>query len=145
MLSRIQPKMAPTAYRSFEVRAPLTTHWRSVSCKDVECQHYLNGWISRFDVTTQEGLQWSSAIAHSGRKYTWEKRGNVVTFKFPPGQECFQAPHKVRTGREELYVVRDGDHRGNPTGRTRRERQPLLFVEAFEENLSTLRDEINKG
>lgn len=141
----LEPRMNPGAYRTFEVSAPISTHFRNATCAEVECQHHLSGWVSQFDVTTQEGLQWSSAIAHSGRRYTWERKGNVVTFRFPSGQSCFQAPHKVRLDRPELYVIRDGDWRGNPTGRVRRERQPLLFVEQFEEGLSRLRGEIEKG
>lgn len=142
---RIAPKMNPEAYRTFEVHSPVATHFRDASCAEMECQHHLNGWVSRFDVTTTEGRQWSRAIGQSGRKFTWERNGNIVTFRFPPGQQCFQAPHKVPVGRPELYVVRDGDWRGNPTGRQRREHQPLLFVEQFEENLAKIRSKIEEG
>lgn len=141
----VEPRMSVNAYRSFEVHAPLSTHFRDASCAEVECQNHLSGWVSRFDVTTTEGREWSRAIGQSGRKFTWEKHGNVVTFRFPPGQTCFQAPHKVRIPRPELYVIRDGDWRGNPTGKVRRERQPLLFVEQMAENLGRLSSEIEKG
>ncbi|MDQ7910260.1 hypothetical protein RB614_37780 [Phytohabitans sp. ZYX-F-186] len=142
---RIAPKLNPNAYRTFEVRSPLSTHWRNATCAEVECRHLLSGWVSRIDVSTEQGRTWAAAIKASGRRYTYEQNGTVVTFKFGPGQQCFQAPHKVRTGRQELYVVRDGDWRGNPTGRTRQHRQPGLFVEEFEEGLSRLRDRIQQG
>lgn len=142
---RIAPKMAPTAYRTFEVRSPLATHFRDATCAEMECQHHLNGWVSNIDISTTQGLTWARAISASGRKYTWTKLGDVVTFRFPAGQDCFQAPHKVPTGRPEIYVVRDGDWRGNPTGRVHRERQPLLFVEQFEEGLAHIRKKIGQG
>jgi hypothetical protein len=142
---RIAPKMSPGAYRTFEVQAPPSTHFRNASCAEVECQHYLSGWMSRVDISTQQGVQWGKAIHNSGRKYTVEQEGTVFTFRFGPGQQCFQSPHKVRLERPELYVIRDGDWRANPTGHVRRERQPMLFVEQMEDQLSRLRREVERG
>lgn len=142
---RVQPKMAPTAYRSFEVHSPIETHWRDATCKEMECQHYLAGWVSRFDVSTPQGKQWAYAVRRSGRRYSWEQSGSIVTFRFGPGQACFQSPHKVEVGRPELYIVRDGDWRGNPTGRKDRVKQPLEFVERMAENLDALDSAIRRG
>jgi hypothetical protein len=142
---RIAPKMNPQAYRTFEVRSPLATHFRNATCAEVECQNHLAGWTSTIDMSTQQGVNWGKAIHRSGRKYTLTQKGTVFTFRFEPGQECFQSPHKVPIGRPELYVVRDGDWRGNPSGRTRQHRQPSLFVEEFEENLSLIRDRLERG
>lgn len=143
---RVAPRMTPQAYRSFEVHSPLSTHYRSATCAEVECQHYLSGWLSRIDMSTPLGVQQARAIKASGRTFTEESvTGTVVVLRFAAGQACFQAPHKVPTGRPELYVVRDGDWRGNPTGRSRKHKQPVLFVEEFEENLSRIRDRIEQG
>lgn len=142
---RIAPRMAPTAYRSFDVYAPRETHYRKASCREVECQHHLAGWSSTFDVNTPEGRKWANAIARSGRKYTVTEVDGTTTFRFPAGQSCFQAPHMVPTGRPEIFVVRDGDWRGNPTGRADKGVRPLEFVERMAENLDNLNDAIRRG
>lgn len=141
---RIAPKLAPGAYRSFEVHSPIRTHYRDATCAEVECQHHLAGWISQFDRTTPQGKRWSEAIRRSGRRYSVTEDGAQVTFTFPPGQQCFAAPHKVPTGRPELFVVRDGDWRGNPTGRKTVTR-PAEFVERMAENLGELERAAQRG
>lgn len=142
---RIAPRMAPTAYRSFEVHAPASTHYRNASCREVECQHHLAGWVSRVDVATEQGKRQAAAIKRSGRRYDARQEGTVVSFHFGPGQSCFQAPHKVPVGRPEIYVVRDGDWRGNPTGNRVRVGRPMEFVERMAENLDNLNDAIKRG
>jgi hypothetical protein len=142
---RMKPKMAPKAYRSFEVHNPLTTHYRKVSCKDMECQHHLAGWSSTVDVTTGQGQTWARAIRASGRRFTVVRDGAHLTFHFPAGQSCFQSPHQVPLGRPEIFVVRDGDWRANPTGRVDKNIRPAEFVERMAENLDTLTGGIQRG
>lgn len=141
---RVAPKMDPRFYQSFEIHSPIATHYRTVSCRDMECQHYLAGWVSKFDVSTQQGRAWAIAVRQSGRRYTFEQHGTEVTFKFPPGQTCFQAPHKVAVERPELFVVRDGDWRDNPTGRKAHVR-PREFVERMADNLDYIHSEMKRG
>jgi hypothetical protein len=142
---RLPPKMDPTAYRSFEVHSPLKTHFRAATCAEVECQHHLAGWVSVIDVATEQGRTWATAIKRSGRRYTLDSADTTLTFRFPAGQSCFKSPHRVPLGRPELFVVRDGDWRGNPTGRADRGVRPAEFVERMAENLDTLSTEVNKG
>jgi hypothetical protein len=142
---RVRPKMAPGAYRSFEVRSPLATHFRDASCKEARCEHYLNGWISEIDVSTQQGKVWAEAIKRSGRGFTVETVGALTVFRFEAGQRCFAAPHKVPVGRPELFVVRDGDWRGNPTGRVDKGVRPPEFVERMAENLDALSGALRRG
>jgi len=142
---RIAPKLNPGAYRSFEVHQPLKTHYRDATCKEVDCQHYLEGWVSRLDSATSEGRRWIAAVRSSGRRFTVTAEGTVQTFRFAPGQRCFQAPHKVPVGRPEIYVVRDGDWRGNPTGRTDKNVRPDEFVERMAENLDALKRAAQQG
>jgi hypothetical protein len=142
---RVAPKMDPRAYRSFEVHSPVSTHYRDASCAEVQCANHLNGWTSTIDTGTQQGTVWAYAIKRSGRRYTAQVTGTVVTFAFPAGQTCFKAPHKVPTGRPEIFVVRDGDWRGNPTGHVHRGVRPPEFVERMGENLQVLADGIQRG
>jgi hypothetical protein len=142
---RLPPKMDPTAYRSFEVHSPLKTHFREVRCQDADCQHHLGGWVSVIDVTTPEGKGWAAAIKRSGRRFTAELSPSGVVFRFPAGQQCFKSPHRVPLGRPEIFVVRDGDWRGNPSGRTSGVIRPGEFVERMAENLDVLSTETQKG
>lgn len=144
---RIEPKMAPTAYRSFEVHSPARTHFRPATCAEVDCPHYLGGWESVIDVATEQGKAWAAAIKRSGRRFIADRSGpgTTITFRFPPGQACFKAPHQVPVGRPEIFVVRDGDWRGNPTGRTDRGVRPEEFVERMAENLDVLHSARQRG
>src|ERR1044071_6694086 len=74
---RVAPKMAPEAYRSFEVHQPAQTHYQSVTCKRADCADYRDGWISRFDGSTPEGKRWAAAIRASGRRFTVTTEGSV--------------------------------------------------------------------
>jgi len=142
---RVAPKLRPDAYRSFEVHQPVRTHYRDATCKEVECQHYLAGWVSQLDSATPEGRRWIAAVRSSGRRFTVALAGTVHAFSFPAGQRCFQAPHKVPVGRPEIYVVRDGDWRGNPTGRVDKNVRPGEFVERMAENLDVLTSAAQQG
>lgn len=142
---RMAPKMAPTAYRSFEVHSPLTTHYRNATCGEVECAHHFEGWTSTFDLSTPDGRKWGNAVARSGRRFTTTQHGALTTFHFPAGQKCFRAPHRVPIGRPELYVVRDGDWRGNPTGLVDHVAKPVEFVERMAENLDVLDSALRRG
>jgi hypothetical protein len=149
MLSRVPPRMGVTAYRTFSVSSPIQTHYKSVTCKEAECQQYKFGWTTGLDITNAQQAEAATWIRmHSGLSFTFFETGNLVTFNFPPGQTCFigqRGGHKVPLGKPELYVVRDGDHRGNPTGKVRKHTKPDLFVEEMAGNLTHLSDEIQKG
>lgn len=136
---RIQPAGKVTDYRTFQIARPLATHWRSASCEETDCEAYLNGWVTR--AATEEQADYIRR--HSGRTFV------VVgpnTFKFAPGQTCFAAAdHRVPLEREGIYVARDGDWRGNPTGRSRTHVRPADWVDEFAEHQDRLADLRKKG
>jgi hypothetical protein len=131
----IQPAGPPTAYKTYAIHAPLATHWNTVTCADVDCPHYLTGWDSVIDERTDLGGRQAHYIRReSGRKFTEERQPDGLTrFRFEAGQRCFQQ-HKARNMRDERYVERDGDHRGNPTGRRYVHKRPGEWVESFQAN-----------
>jgi hypothetical protein len=133
-----------TAYQTFAVAAPLGTHWRPATCAEVDCPNYLGGWRVRVELLTPELLH---AARTSGRRYTEQRVAEGETWLiYEPGQPCFQAAqHRLRTGQPELYVVRDGDFRGNPTGRVRQHTRPEDWVDQFGEHQQRITDEIKKG
>lgn len=109
--------MPVTEYKTYAVATPQETHFRKASCREVECLAHQNGWRTCVDTSTDLGARQANYIRlHSGRAYTVIESAPLVTFVFPAGQECFNT-HRVRLDKPELYVARDGDWRGNPTGR----------------------------
>lgn len=115
---RIEPALPVGAVKTYGILAPRSTHWRPSTCAEVECPAWRSGWRTLVQVTTELGAQQAYYIRmHSGRAFTAgdPDADGMVTFVFPPGQQCF-AEHPKRLEREEIYVVRDGDWRGNPRG-----------------------------
>lgn len=144
-MGRIQPLMPAAAYKTYSVVAPLGSHFRPATCAEVNCLHYVNGWRVRIEALTPDLLH---AARNSGRTYTEQQIAEGETYLvFPPGQPCFRArDHRTRIDRPELYVVRDGDHRGNPRGtKARLHQRAADWQEDFAEHQQKLADEIKKG
>lgn len=110
------PYLDPRAYKTYSIHAPLSTHWRPASCAEVDCPNYLHGWRVRVEHLPPELLHTART---SGRRFTeLPVRQGETYLVFEPGQACFEAArHRLRLDRPELYAIRDGDTRGNPTGR----------------------------
>lgn len=134
------------AYQTFQVRAPkggLT----AVSCEDVECAAYANGWKMVLDLNTELGQRQAYYIKHlSGRSYRIESQVNgMVTLIFAPNQDCF-AQHKVRNDLPEVFSVKGGDRRGNPLRiPTRVHKKPEFWLEEFAENQDRIATAREKG
>lgn len=76
----------------YRVLRPLDTHWEAANCAEVDCLHYLSGWVT---IVPEGSPQARYIRLHSGRGFTEEKReGGLVAFTFPPGQRCFRE-HKL--------------------------------------------------
>jgi hypothetical protein len=144
-LFRIQPVAAPQFYKTYEMASPLSTHWRPATCAEANCQFYANGFQVRVEGLAPNVLH---AVQHSGRKYTVQKVAEGETYlAFEPGQPCLrQSTHRVRADRPPLYIVRDGDWRGNPRGtKARLHQKPENWVEDFALHQQSIADEIAKG
>jgi hypothetical protein len=115
MINRIQPLGPAEAYKTYQIRQPVRTHFRPATCAEVECESYAHGWTTTIDAATPTGVQQARYIVdRSGRAFTQARgMGSLVVFTFAPGQRCF-AEHKVPLEREPFYVVKGGDWRGNP-------------------------------
>lgn len=144
-LNRVAPLMPAQAYKTYAVVSPLSTHWRPATCAEVDCPHYLNGWRTRIETLTPDLLR---AARNSGRHYTVQQIAQGESYLvFRAGQPCFAAAaHRKQLDRPPLFLVRDGDHRGNPRGtRARQHLNPATWVEDFSEHQQKLADEIAKG
>ena len=137
--------MDAAAYKTYEMRSPLSTHFRPATCAEVQCPHYLNGWRVHLEALTPD-LQ--EAARKSGRRYREEHVAEGQTYLvFEAGQPCFRvSEHRKRLERPPLYIVRDGDHRGNPRGtKARLHQNPANWVEDFATHQQAIADEIKKG
>ncbi|MEU9792881.1 hypothetical protein AB0E27_20025 [Streptomyces sparsogenes] len=129
-------------YQTYSITVPRDTFVRA-ACEQVGCAAWRHGWESAIDESTDLGQQQAAYIRQqSGRTFREQRRGDGLTvFRFESGQRCF-ADHKTRP---ELYAVRDGDWRGNPTGRVRQHQRPQDWVEDFGEHQLRLVDQQQKG
>lgn len=146
-LFHIPVKGPVEAYKTYSLLLPVQTHYRKATCQEVECEAYANGWVTRIDPTTELGRKQLNYIRlHSGREFIdiTTVDSPMVELTFPSGQSCF-GTHHVPSEREPIPIVRDGDWRGNPTGRTRQHVRVADWVEDFGEHQQAIVDEIEKG
>ena len=141
------PAVLPvTAYTTYQIAAPLSTHWRPATCAEVGCGAYRHGWRTPVDPTTDKGAAQAYYIRSvSGRRFVEDRdESGRLVFTFEPGQQCF-TQHQQPLEREPIYLRRGGDWRGNPTGEQLVHRRPEHWVEDFTEHQQRLVDRINQG
>ena len=117
MVNRVEPKLSSGAFKTYQILSPRATHQRGATCSEVDCQAQAHGWRTEVDEASMLGQMQAHYIRQeSGRDFveTRDEHGMTV-FTFTPGQRCF-ARHMVSLDRPELFLVRNGDHRGDPAG-----------------------------
>lgn len=137
-LNRVTPSLPVNKMVTHAIVAPLTTHWRKASCEEVGCLDFHNGWgLNTAGIS--DNAVWLAKT--SGRTFTVEYDDNgAEVLLFESGQPCFRASeHRIRIDREELFILRNGDWRGNPDGAGA---WPLVFsgADAWKDSLSTTLD-----
>lgn len=148
-MNRIVPRIDAQHYQTFQIAAPVATHWRKVPCDGLpgNCHAAEHGWKMTLDLNTGLGQQQARYIKYqSGRRYEIaEQKDGMVTLVFPGGQPCF-ATHRVRTDRPETYAVKGGDFRGNPLNSvTRVHKKPEFWVEEFAQNQDRIAEIQKRG
>tara|TARA_Y100000310_G_scaffold317160_1_gene369700 strand:- start:843 stop:1193 length:351 start_codon:yes stop_codon:yes gene_type:complete len=104
--------------------SPSETHRRKATCAEVDCPHYLQGWITTVAVGSPQALYIKH---HSERRFIEKTEAGQVMFKFYPGQECFRE-HSASLGRPPFLL-----HRKN--GPPRRIIEPQEFNDTFNEEM----------
>lgn len=142
-LQRITPAGRPRDYQTYQVLAPIKSHWRRATCEESGCLAHAHGWRTRV-----EGLQPAdvAAIKASGRRYAVERVAQGESyFVFPAGQACFRASqHRVPLERPGIFVVRQGDYRDR-TGPRRQFQRPEDWRDHFAEHQQRLADQRARG
>jgi hypothetical protein len=142
---RVDPAMPAHAYTSYQIVAPLATHFRPATCEETRCDKYLAGWQLRKENLDAQMLH---IATHSGRRFREVQIAQGETWLlFEAGQPCFKASeHRIRIERPEFYYRRPGDWRGNPTGeRPYLHQRADFWVEDFAEHQDKLITAINQG
>lgn len=144
---RVIPRLPAGAYQTYQVVAPRSTHSRPVTCEQVDCPQMKHGWRTKVDETTELGQRQAGYVRSSaGRRYAeHQDEAGLTVFEFAPGQRCF-AQHRQSLERPPLFVVRDGDWRGNPLGtQPRVHARAEHWVEDFAEHQAALADVLERG
>lgn len=142
-IQRLPPALPAGAYKTYQVLAPVQTHTRPGTCEEAGCEQQANGWRTTVDEATAQGQWQAHYIRHDRSRRHFEERTaeGLTAFTFPPGQQCF-AQHRIPLERPELFLVRGGDFRGDPTGaRPYQHAGPEQWLDDFgthQENISTL-------
>lgn len=139
MAFRIDPALPAHSVKTYGITSPLDTHWVDASCADVSCDVQASGWQTFIDERTNLGERQAAYIRKlAGRPFTEHRNEHGVTvFTFPAGAECFQQ-HRRRVDRPEIFIVRGGDHRGNPRGDVTVHDRAEHWVEDFSEHQDAL-------
>jgi hypothetical protein len=133
---RLEPNMPASAYTTYGVVSPKSTHTRVATCQEVECANHARGWQTQIDTSTELGQRQALYIStQCGRKFTTEQMGVMRIFTFHAGQKCF-AEHHVSLDRPPLFTVKRGDWRINSTARVVGGQQWLDEFATNQENLS---------
>lgn len=129
-------------YQTFAIFQPSDLAERA-ACEEAGCGAYRNGWETGADERTDRGAAIADYIRNRSRRtFTERKRGDGWTiFRFESGQRCFNEHLTV----PQVFRVRDGDWRGNPTGRSRDHVRPEDWVEDFGLHQIAVAEQIQHG
>lgn len=143
-MNRIPLQGGVQDYKTYQIVAPLSTHWEPATCQQVGCPDYANGWRVRVEGLPPEMLH---AAKNSGRRYReLEVAQNDNWLVFEAGQPCFRASeHRRLLDKQEIFIARDGDYRGNPTGVVRRHTSPEFWLEDFSEHQERIAQQTQQG
>jgi hypothetical protein len=147
MVSRSQPLHAPTAYKTYGMSMPLSSHWRKATCAEIWCEHWRHGWVTIVDLSDSDGRERAQFImADSERKHTVARTGlNTFEFTFPAGQRCYlSGRHMLPLDKQPLLYVRPGDFRAK-TGETRWHSRTEDWVEDSQQSLDRIRTRAERG
>ena len=101
--------MLPNEQR-FRIVQPPSTHFVPANCEEVECDHYLNGWMTIATVGSR-----AEVLVRADKHRSWTEQrapnqSDVIEFIFPPGQQCYRQ-HQVASGRPALLFHETPGHR----------------------------------
>lgn len=142
---RITPQMSAQNMKTYQILAPASSHFRPATCAEVHCSDWENGWKIRL-----EGLppQLEYTARNAGKKFKELHISETENWLvYEAGQSCFKvSTHRTRLDRQEIYLVKDGDWRGNPRGTQARQHSSAAdWVDDFATHQQHLADRLGQG
>lgn len=141
--------VGPQHYKTYQIAAPVKTHWSQVSCAEFRCADHVSGFRATVDERTELGQAQAHFIRReSGRRFTEVRNAVGLTeFTFEPGQTCFRAAeHRRRNAKPELFIVRSGDwRRMDILGAPRVHSGPADWVDDFANHQGRIADLRQRG
>ena len=148
-VSRIEPALPASAFKTYGWSMPLRTHWRPASCEEYGCADYQHGWVTTVDLSTDLGQRQYEYCSHDRTRSFHMQRVSetLAKFVYKPGSRCFAwEDHHVPLGRPGLFTVTGGDWRGNPRGvPQRRHARAEDWIDDFANHQDTIATAIRKG
>lgn len=143
-LNRPAPYLGPEHMKTYQIAAPISTHFRPATCEEAGCEQYRNGWQVRIEGLDEQDIYLAT---HCGRKFSRVSVAEGETYLvFEPGQPCFRSgSHRVRLAREERFLVAGGDWRGNPRNERREHANAADWQEDMAGHLDQLHTAIERG
>ena len=81
----------------FEANWPSRTHWRKATCQEVDCSHYVNGWVTRVVPGSPQDLY---IRGDTERQHKLERGEEFNFYTFDPGQRCYKSgQHRIKLDR----------------------------------------------
>jgi hypothetical protein len=139
---RVEPALPASAMQTYSIRSPHDNLVRA-ACEQVGCEAWLRGWETKVDESTALGQFQAGYIRQSSGRTFREMRtaDGMTVFRFTSGQRCF-ADHQTFP---ERFLVRGGDHRGNPAGMRRQHVRAADWVEDCGLNLQAWQQAAERG
>jgi hypothetical protein len=142
----LNPRMPTHAYKTFNIAAPVNTHFRPATCEEIDCPAYLNGWTYRKTDLIAANLY--DLVTHAGKRYREQAldEGGELFLVFEPGQICFQAKsHRISLERPQFFFSGRGDHRSYSPKRAYQYVDGAEWSEAFAEHQEILNRVAQEG
>lgn len=148
-MNRITPALPVGAVMTFQIRAPLATHYRPATCDEVGCANWQGGFLVLVDEGQPLGQAQAYFIRHDRSRRYHEQRlpAGLTEFRFEPGTRCY-AEHRVQLDRPATFLVYKGDFRIG-ADRARRSayqhRRPADWVDQFATHQDKIKTRIERG
>ena len=72
---------------TYQATWPKSSHWRKATCEEVDCPHFLMGWVTK--VLIGSDMDDYIREVSKSRKYKVVREGELNAYYFDAGQQCF--------------------------------------------------------
>jgi hypothetical protein len=103
------PRQQLSKENHYQTLRPPITHFVSVTCEEIDCERFLNGWVVVLPADHETHIK--TIKDDLTRRYTETWEAGLVTFSFPPGTPCYMnmLTHKrARFDQLPLFVKKVG-------------------------------------